>query len=181
MKINIRGANMKITPAIQKYAEEKLSKVDKFLQNPDNIEAQVLMKVEKIGQKVEVTIPLKGAILRAEEVQEDVYAALDIVTDKLERQLRKNKTKIKDQKRRKKKTINYDFYSELEKEEKEEKDESKIVKKKKIETSLMYDEEAIIQMELLGHNFFVYKDVNTMNEKIVYKRKDGNYGTIDIL
>ena len=173
MKYNIRGDKMVITDAIKDYAETKLGKLDKYFKE-DGITANVLARVRGNSQIVEVTIPTSKFILRSEEENEDLYAAIDLVTDKLERQIRKNKTRLNKNIKENIKEFNFDY--ELEKDE--EADE-KIVKRKNIEMKPMDEEEAILEMELLGHSFFVYKDMDTNKVCVVYKRKDGNYGLIE--
>jgi len=172
MKFIIRGKKLEVTDAIKAYVEEKIGRLDKYFEDPDNISASVLMRISGKDQVVEVTINTHGFILRGEEANKDLYASIDFVTDKIERQIRKNKTKI--HKKSSKETIR-DF-KEFETEEKESSIE--VVKRKKIEMKPMSEEEAILQMELIDHDFFVYKDANTNEIAVVYKRKDGNYGLI---
>ena len=135
------------------------------------------MEINIRGEKIKVTIPLKSYILRSEETQETFYAAVDKTIDKLERQVRKNKTRLMS----KKVKPSYDFnFAEIElPEEKEEKETHKIVKRKTIEVKPMNEEEAILQMELLGHQFYMYKDSETNQPAVVYKRNDGNYGVME--
>ena len=173
MKMNIRGSKIKITSAINDYIEAKLGKLDKYLENPNDITANVVVKVKGKDQTVEVTIPMKKLILRAEDTHNDLYAAIDLVSEKLERQIRKNKTRMK--KRVKEITdINIDF-----KVEKEEDEKGRIVKRKLVETKPMNEEEAILQMNLLGHDFFVFTNEATNQINILYRRKDTNYGIIE--
>lgn len=172
MKFIIRGKKLEVTDAIKAYVEEKIGRLDKYFEDPDNISANVLMRISGKDQVVEVTINTHGFILRGEEANKDLYASIDFVTDKIERQIRKNKTKI--HKKSSKETIR-DF-KEFETEEKESSIE--VVKRKKIEMKPMSEEEAILQMELIDHDFFVYKDASTSETNVVYKRKDGNYGLI---
>ena len=174
MKITLRGDKIKITEAMQEYANEKLERLVKYLDNSENVSANLVVKVQNYKQKVEVTIPLKNFILRAEEVQDDFYAAVDTVVDKIERQIRKNKTKLQSKKIRDAKEIIFDYIED----EKEDEEEA-IVKRKKIEVKPMSEEEAIIQMELLGHQFYLFKDADTMKPSLVYKRTDGQYGIIE--
>ncbi len=173
MKYNIRGDKMVITDAIKEYAETKLGKLEKYFKD-EGITANVLAKVRGNSQIVEVTIPTSRFILRSEEENEDLYAAIDLVTDKLERQIRKNKTRLNKSVKDNIKEFNFDYELEDNEESKE-----KIVKRKDIEMKPMDEEEAILEMELLGHNFFVYKDMDTDNICVLYKRKDGNYGLIE--
>ena len=172
MKFTIRGKKLEVTDAIKAYVEEKIGRLDKYFENPDNISANVMIRLSGNDQVVEVTINTHGLILRGEESNKDLYASIDLVADKIERQIRKNKTKI--HKKSSKETIR-DF-KEFEVEEKE--DANDVVKRKEIETKPMSEEEAILQMELIDHDFFVYKDANTNETNVVYKRKDGNYGLI---
>ncbi len=172
MKFTIRGKKLEVTDAIKAYVEEKIGRLDKYFENPNNISANVLMRLSGKDQVVEVTINTHGLILRGEESNKDLYASIDFVTDKIERQIRKNKTKI--HKKSSKETIR-DF-KEFETEEKESSIE--VVKRKEIEMKPMSEEEAILQMELIDHDFFVYKDASTSETNVVYKRKDGNYGLI---
>lgn len=174
MEIIIHGDKIKITDAMKDYLKEKLAKLEKYLENSENVRANVMVKVKNREQTVEITIPLKSFILRSEESKEDYYAAVDKTIDKLERQIRKNKTKLMS--KHNKNTQEFNF-SEIETEE--EKNTSKIVKRKTIEVKPMNEEEAILQMELLGHEFYMYKDEETGLPAVVYKRKDGNYGIIE--
>ncbi|MBR3210420.1 MAG: ribosome-associated translation inhibitor RaiA [Bacilli bacterium] len=175
MDIKIRGEKIKITDAMHSYIEEKIGKLDKYLENSENVHGHVIVKVKGHDNTVEITIPLKSFILRSEETQDDFYAAVDKTIDKLERQVRKQKTRILSKQVKPSYDFNFDSI-ELEKEEKETK---KIVKRKTIEVKPMNEEEAILQMELLGHEFFMYKDSDTNAPCVVYKRYDGNYGVIE--
>lgn len=174
MEIVIRGDKLTITDAMKSYIEEKLGKLDKYLEDSDSIRASVVAKVKNHQQMVEVTIPLKSFILRSEEVQEDVYAAIDKAVDKLERQIRKNKTKIMA-----KQAKTYDFAFAAIEEIEDEEEPEKIIKRKRIEVKPMDEEEAIIQMELLNHQFYMFKDSETNKPAVIYKRKDGGYGVIE--
>ena len=176
MEIFVRGDKIKVTKSIQDYAQEKLGKIEKYLGDSNNVRATVMVNVKGHRQKVEVTIPLKTVILRAEETREDLYAAIDVVVDKLERQIRKNKTKL--QSKKMKEIFSRDFmFESIEKDEEE--NEDKIVKRKKVEVKPMSEEEAILQMELLEHQFYIFKDSETDKVAVVYKRKEGNYGIIE--
>ena len=174
MKMNIRGSKVKITKAINDYIENKIGKLDKYLENPDNITANVVVKVKGKDQTVEVTIPMKKLILRAEDTHNDLYAAIDLVSEKLERQIRKNKTRMK--KKVSKEIIEFKTDFKIEKYEDE---KGKIVRRKIVETKPMNEEEAILQMNLLGHDFFVFTNEATNEFNILYKRRDGNYGIIE--
>ena len=173
MKYNIRGDKMVITDAIKGYTETKLGKLDKYFKE-DGVTANVLARVRGNSQIVEVTIPTSKFILRSEEENEDLYAAIDLVTDKLERQIRKNKTRLNRNIKENIKEFNFDYEINDDEEGKE-----KVVKRKNIEMKPMDEEEAILEMELLGHSFFVYKDMDTNKVCVVYKRKDGDYGLIE--
>ena len=175
MEIIIRGDKMKITEAMSNYINEKLGKLEKYLENSDTVRANVIVKVKNHEQTVEITIPLKSFILRSEETKEDFYAAVDKTIDKLERQVRKNKTRLMS----KQVKPSYDFNFDKIVIEDEQEEEHQIVKRKKVEVKPMDEEEAILQMELLGHQFYLYKDADTNQATVVYKRKDGNYGIIE--
>lgn len=175
MKLNVRGSNIEITEAIKNQIMEKIKKLDNYFEIPEEITAHVLAKVNGKDQTVEVTIPTKKFTLRAEETNEDLYAAINLVMDKLERQIRKNKTRLN----RKYKSvpffeINMDFESV-----EEEQEEKKIVRRKDFEMKPMDEEEAILQMELLGHDFFIFKNEIEECTSVVYKRKDNTYGIIN--
>lgn len=174
MKYVIRGKKMKVTDDLKEYSESKLSKLDKYFLNSDEFEATVVFKNHEPLYKVEVTIPVKRIILRAEESNKDPKAAIDIIIDKLERQFRKNKTRMKKKSARDKMAgFNADFEAE-----KVDSDKSKIVKNKSIELKPMSDEEAILQMNLIDHDFFIFRDAKSGDIEVVYKREDGNYGII---
>ena len=175
MEIIIHGDKLKITKAMNDYIEEKLAKLNKYLENGDRVRANVIVKVKNHEQRVEITIPMKSFILRSEETKDDFYAAVDKAVDKLERQIRKNKTRMMS----KQVKVNYEFnFSEIEEDEDDTK-ENKILKRKKVEVKPMNEDEAIIQMELLGHQFYMYMDSETSKPAVVYKRNDGNYGIIE--
>lgn len=174
MKYNIRGDKMIVTDAIKEYAETKLGKLEKYFKD-DDITANVLTRVRGNSQIVEVTIPTSKFVLRSEEENDDLYAAIDLVSDKLERQIRKNKTRLNRNVKDNAREFNFDYTLE----ETDEEPKEKIVKRKNIDMKPMDEEEAILEMELLGHNFFVYKDMDTNNTCVLYKRKDGDYGLIE--
>lgn len=178
MKISVRGDKIKVTEAMNNYVVEKLKKIDKYLDNPEEVNASVVVRVEKQGQKVEITIPLKNFMLRAEETQEDIYAAVDTIIDKIERQIRKNKTKLESQAKKSREVKGFVLEEIIEVEE-DEVEETKIVKRKKVDVKPMSEEEAVLQMELLGHDFYLFKDADTMKPALVYKRKDNQYGIIE--
>ena len=174
MEIIIHGDKLKITDAMKDYIEEKLEKLNKYLENSDNVRATVIVKVKNHEQRVEITIPLKAFILRSEESKDDFYAAVDKTIDKLERQIRKNKTRIMSKQVKTNKDFSMSAFAD-----EEDLDDKKILKRKKVEVKPMNEEEAILQMELLGHQFYMYKDSETNQVAVVYKRTDGNYGVIE--
>lgn len=173
MKYTIRGDKILVTNAIKDYITEKVDKLNKYFEKPNEINANILIKVKGFEQTIEVTIPTVNFTIRNEESAEDLYSAIDLVVDKIERQIRKNKTKISKVNKDAIKKFNLNLISDDEDEEK------KIVKRKKLDTKPMSEEEAILQMEMLGHDFFIYKDMHTNNMCVLYKRKDNNYGIIE--
>lgn len=176
MKFNIRGSKDILDESVKNYIETKIGKLDKYFENPDEITANILVKESGIKETIEVTIPIKKAILRAEDSNKDIYAAIDLVLEKLERQIRKNKTKIKHKTNKE----NIDVFIDFEITE-EEVNNNKIIKRKKVENKPMDEEEAILQMDLLGHDFFMFKNISTDNVAVVYRRKDGDYGIIEMI
>ena len=174
MKITLRGKNIEITEAIEEKVSEKLSKLDKYFIVSENVEAKVLVRTYHYGQKIEVTIPTEYVLLRAEVVDQDLYNAIDLVIDKLEGQIRKYKTRLNRKSKDNKLAFNLASIEPLEDEE-----EDVLVKTKTITPKPMDMEEAIMQMELIGHSFFVYRDTETDAISIVYRRNDGNYGLIE--
>ncbi|MGI5882069.1 MAG: ribosome hibernation-promoting factor, HPF/YfiA family [Dethiobacteria bacterium] len=175
MKINIRGRNMNVTPALQEYVEKRLNRLDKFFNTP--LEAQVTLNVIREDHIVEVTISIDGLLLRGEEATGDMYASIDLVSDKLERQIHKYKTRINRKLRQKgiKGLNEKHFPTHVEAEE----TEPVVVKNKRFVMKPMPIEEAILQMNLLGHDFFVFNNAETEDMNVLYKRKDGNYGLIE--
>jgi putative sigma-54 modulation protein len=172
MRITITGRNIELTDGLKNAVEEKLSKLEKYF-NDDQI-ANVTLSVEKERQKIEVTIPMKGNIVRAEQVSEDMYASIDMVEDIIERQLRRYKNKIID-----KKQAGAFFSNEFMDDEPENDDEIQITRLKKFAMKPMDPEEACVQMELLGHNFYVFRNAETDDVNVVYKRKGNTYGLIE--
>lgn len=172
MELNIRGEKTNITEAMKQYAEEKIQKLNKYLEDSETITGTLLFKVYGPKQIIEVTIPLKNCTLRVEEEGHDFYAIIDTGIDKLERQIKKNKTRLSNRKNKTKS----DFILEF---EPEEENKDKIVKRKSIELKPMDEEEAILQMELLNHDFYMFKNTDTDKIAVVYKRKHGDYGIIE--
>ena len=178
MKLNIRGEKVTVTPAMKTYITEKLSKMDKYFENPEEINANVLVRIKGLEQIIEVTALTKRFTLRAEESNEDFYAAVDLVVAKLERQIRKNKERLNNKyKNVEKLEFNFNYGEE---DEEEESNSSTIVKRKNISMKPMDEEEAMLQIELLNHDFFVFKNIDEECVSVLYKRKDGNYGIINM-
>lgn len=173
MKTTIVARKMDLTDGIKDYVEKKLSKLDKFFD--DDSEAKITMSVEKNRKKIEATIYSRDTIYRVEAITSDMYVTMDKIIDDMERQIRKHKTRL--EKRLKKGAFaDLGIYNADDDEEKE----FKIIKTKSFTAKPMSSEEAILQMNLLGHSFFVFKNSETEQNNIVYKRKDGNYGIIEI-
>lgn len=175
MKIKIFGKNIEVTEGIKGAVEEKLGKLDKYF--AEETKADVTLSVNRNDQKVEVTIPVKGGIIRAEEVSEDMYASIDMVEETIERQLVKYKNKLVDKKKSYRDNFTND-YIEADYEDEDE-DVVKIVRTKSFGIKPMDAEEACIQMELLGHNFFVFLNAETDEVNVVYKRKGATFGLIE--
>ena len=170
MEMNIRGDKIKVTDSMKNYITEKLSKLDKYF-GTQEIKSNVVIKVKEKDQIIEVTIPANKFTLRAEEKHTDLYAATDLVIDKLERQIRKNKTKL---------TKYKTFEPIMVEEEVPEKEEfSKIIKRKTLEIKPMDEEEAMLQMDLIDHDFFVFNNIDEGCISVLYKRKDGSCGIIN--
>jgi len=174
MELNIRGDKLVVTKSIKDYITEKVSKLDKYFDKSSKIKTSVIIRVKNDEQIIEVTVPTSKFTLRAEEKHNDLYAAIDLVIDKLERQIRKNKTKLNN---KYKNIIDFDVTTL---EVSEEENNGKIVKRKNITTKPMDEEEAILQMELLNHDFFVFKNVDEECVSVIYKRKTSDYGIINV-
>ena len=172
MKIIISGKNIEITEGLKTAVQDKIGKLDKYF-SEDTV-AKVILSVEKERQKIEVTIPMKGSIIRSEQVSNDMYVSIDLVKEILERQLKKYKKKLTDKKQN---ALSF-TQAFLEKDE-EEDEEIKIVRTKRFDIKPMYPEDACIQMELLGHDFFVFCNAETDQVNVVYKRKGNSYGLIE--
>lgn len=173
MRFIITGRNIEVTEGLKTAIEEKIGKLDRFF-SPET-EVTVTLSVEKERQKIEVTIPVKGNIVRSEQVSSDMYVSIDLVQEVIERQLKKYKSKIVD-----KKQLSEDLFAKefLEKEFEEEAD-IKIIRTKRFAIKPMDPEEACIQMELLGHSFYVFFNAETEEVNVVYKRKGNTYGLIE--
>ncbi|MDE6713910.1 MAG: ribosome-associated translation inhibitor RaiA [Lachnospiraceae bacterium] len=172
MKFIIVGKNIDVTEGLKSAVEDKIGKLEKYF-TPDT-EVHVTLSVEKERQKIEVTIPVKGNIIRSEQVSSDMYISIDLVEEIIERQLKKYKTKLVDQQQNasffKQEYIDKDFMDE---------EEIKIIRTKRFDIKPMYPEDACVQMELLGHNFYVFCNAETEQVNVVYKRKGNTYGLIE--
>lgn len=173
MNIQFVGKNVEVTDALKEVTEKKLSKLEKYFQ--ESISGNVTFSTQKNNKTIEVTIDIPGTIIRAEETSDDMYASIDKSVDVLERQIRKYKTKLQ-KKYKEGQTIRFENVVPL---QEEENDKPNIVRTKRFSVKPMNSEEAILQMELLGHNFFVFRDGETDQIGVIYKRKDGDYGLIE--
>ena len=172
MNLVISGKNLDITEGLRSAIEEKIGKLERYF--TDTTEVHVTLSTEKNRQKIEITIPMKGSIIRAEEVSSDMYVSIDLVEEVIERQLRKYKNKIVD-----KQQESTNFQKAYLDKDYEEDEEVKIIRTKKFGIKPMYPEDACVQMELLGHNFFVFYNAETEQVNVVYKRKGNTYGLIE--
>ena len=172
MKFIISGKNIDVTPGLKAAIEDKIGKLEKYF-TPET-EIHVTLSVEKERQKIEVTIPVKGSIIRSEQVSNDMYVSIDLVEEIIERQLKRYKNKLIDQKQ----SSSY-FKKEFIEKEYMDEEEIKIIRSKKFDIKPMYPEDACIQMELLGHNFYVFCNAETDQVNVVYKRKGNTYGLIE--
>ena len=172
MNLVISGKNIDITEGLRSAVEAKIGKLERYF--TDSTEVHVTMSTEKNRQKIEVTVPMKGSIIRAEETSTDMYVSIDLVEEVIERQLRKYKNKLIDKEQTaaqlSKAFIDEDDYDE---------EEIEIIRSKKFAMKPMDPEEACVQMELLGHNFFVFRNSETEEVNVVYKRKGNTYGLIE--
>lgn len=172
MKFIISGKNIAVTEGLKTAVEDKLGKLERYF-TPET-EVVVTLSVEKDRQKIEVTIPVKGNLIRSEQVSNDMYVSIDLVEEVIERQLRKYKNKIVD-----KQQAGGSFQQEFLEKEYEEDEEVKIIRTKKFDIKPQYPEDACVQMELLGHNFYVFVNAETDQVNVVYKRKGNTYGLIE--
>lgn len=174
MNYTIRGDKVIVTKAINDYIINKLDKMVKYFDKPNEVDVNVVIKVKGKSEKIEVTIRTINFVLRCEETSTDLYKSIDLAVDVLERQIKKNKTRIASK-------IATENITEilLDFEDNEEEDDSKIIRRKKLDTKPMSEEEAILGMNLLKHDFFIFKDSETFEIKVLYKRKDGDYGIIE--
>lgn len=173
MKFIISGKNIDVTPGLKAAIEDKIGKLEKYF-TPET-EVQATLSVEKERQKIEVTIPMKGNIIRSEQVSNDMYVSIDLAAGVIERQLKKYKNKFRAEQQAGAASVRTNF---LEKDEAHD-DEIKIVRSKKFDIKPMYPEDACVQMELLGHDFYVFCNAETEEVNVVYKRKGDTYGLIE--
>jgi putative sigma-54 modulation protein len=183
MRYVIRGNNLEVTDALRDYTRKKLGRLEKYFDGPE-AQANVVLSVIKDEHRVEVTIPYPGLLVRAEESSDDMYASVDLVVEKLERQIRKYKTRVN---RKPRQDASFRTMKEFATDSPvsatatldDEEGDIKIVRTKRFNLKPMDAEEAILQMDLLGHNFFVFTNANTNQVNVIYKRKDGRYGLIE--
>ena len=172
MKFIILGKNIDVTDGLKSAVEDKIGKLEKYFS--EDTEVHVTLSVEKERQKIEVTIPVKGSIIRSEQVSNDMYVSIDLVEEIIERQLKKYKTKLTDREQGagsfKQEYLDKDFMDE---------EEIRIIRTKKFDIKPMYPEDACVQMELLSHSFFVFCNAETDQVNVVYKRKGNTYGLIE--
>ena len=174
MRYTISGKNINITPGLKDAVESKLGKLERYF-SPDT-EVQVTLSAEKGRQKIEVTIPVKGSIIRAEQDSSDMYVSVDLVEEIIERQIRRYKKKLIDKKQA---AIAFSQAFIEDEEDTAYEDDIQIVKTKKFAMKPVNPEEACLQMEMLGHTFFVFLNSETEQVNVVYKRKNGTYGLIE--
>ena len=172
MKFNIVGKNIEVTPGLRAAVEDKIGKLEKFF--TEDTEVHVTLSVEKDRQKIEVTIPVKGNIIRSEQVSSDMYVSIDLVEEVIERQLKKYKKKLIS-----KQQNAASFRKEFIEKETDVDDEIRIIRTKKFDMKPMYPEDACVQMELLGHNFFVFCNAESEKVNVVYKRNGNTYGLME--
>lgn len=180
MNFHIRGENLQITEALRDYVEKKVGRLDRYFETEQKTDVHVTMRVIRGEAAIEITIPMTGVILRAEETHNDMYAAIDLILEKLERQIRKHKTKINRKLRQDSNnrvlfreaapvaTLDYEEDVDID-----------IVRTKQFNLKPMDAEEAVLQMDLLGHNFFVFQNSATHDVNVVYRRNDGRFGLIE--
>ncbi|KXT77453.1 ribosome hibernation-promoting factor, HPF/YfiA family [Streptococcus sp. DD13] len=177
IKFNIRGENLEVTEALRAYVEDKVAKIEKYFSPEQELAAKVNLKVyREKNAKVEVTIPLGSVTLRAEDVSQDMYGSIDLVVDKIERQIRRNKTKIEKRNRQKVATNKLFVDGDYDTEEADQ----HIVRTKQIDLKPMSLEEALLQLELLGHDFYLYTDAHDGTTNVLYKREEGGVGLLEV-
>ena len=173
MNFIISGKNIEVTPGLKDAIEQKLGKLERYF-TPET-EINVTLSVEKGRQKIEVTIPVKGNIIRSEQVSNDMYVSIDLVEEVIERQLKKYRTKLVTKQQNAAAVFKQDFLDE----KSEDDEEIKIIRTKKFDMKPMYPEDACVEMELLGHDFYVFINAETEDVNVVYKRKGNTYGLIE--
>ncbi|QOY36988.1 ribosome hibernation-promoting factor, HPF/YfiA family [Anaerobacillus isosaccharinicus] len=179
MNFNIRGENIEVTPAIRNYVEKKVGKLERYFDETPTSPVHVNLQVINNQQIIEITISMPQLLLRAEEIHTDMYAAIDLVVEKLERQIRKHKTKV-NRKFRQEGSLKYMFTNEVGNGVAlDDEDEIEIVRTKRFSLKPMDAEEAVLQMDMLGHSFFVFSNSVNGDTNVVYRRKDGRYGIIE--
>jgi ribosomal subunit interface protein len=183
MKFNIRGENMEVTAALREYVEKKIGRLERYFDAPPTSDVNVTMSVIRDLHNVEVSIPFPGVLLRAEERSDDMYASIDLVVDKLERQIRKHKTKV-NRKYRQEGGLRQLFKDHFEAESGvpepfDDEEDFEVVRTKRFTLKPMDVQEAILQMNMVGHNFFVFSNMDTNEVNVVYRRNDGRYGLIE--
>ncbi|UOF91380.1 ribosome-associated translation inhibitor RaiA [Fodinisporobacter ferrooxydans] len=180
MKVKVRGDNIQITGALQEYVERKLGRLDKFFDATPTHDVQVTLSVIHGIHTVEVTMIVQGMIIRAEEKSGDMYASIDLVADKLEKQIEKHKSKVvKKAKKQSGRKLFQESGSSALAYSYDEEDDAQVVRVKRFAMKPMAVEEAIMQMDLLGHSFFVFSNSDTEKVNVVYRRNDGQYGLIE--
>lgn len=181
MRIHVRGDNLAVTEALREYAERKVGRLEKYFDAPPEQDVYVTLSVQRGQHKVEVTMTLGGIVFRAEEKSGDMYSSLDLVVDKLVAQIERHKSKLNKRFRQAGiRPLVKEAVSEPPEEKQDEKQDGagEVVRVKRFPVKPMPVEEAILQMDLLGHDFFVFSNAETNEVNVVYRRKDGNYGLI---
>lgn len=182
MNIQVRGDHIEVTPALREYAEKKIGRLAKYFEGLPAAEATVTLAVERGLHRVEVTMQVQGVLFRAEVESDDMYASIDLVSDKLAGQILRHKAKLNQRFR------NSGVHTRIREEAADRvavaaadapSDDSRVVRVKRFPIKPMDIEEAVLQMELLGHDFFVFTNAETYEINVLYKRKEGNYGLIE--
>lgn len=181
VRVTVKGKNIQVTPALRDYAEKRVAKLSKYFQWRQDVQVEVMLSVERDTQIAEITYHLGGLLMRGESRSKDMYASIDDASDKIERQVRKYKNKIQQREHETLRMSNSAVQAEAAGADVQAEDESRprVVRTKRFAIKPMDIEEAIMQMELLGHDFFVFANANTDEVNVLYKRKDGNYGLIE--
>lgn len=182
MEFSFRGENLEVTPSLKDYTEKKVGKLEKYFETPPQSEVHVNMAIHQNEQTIEVTIPMSRLLLRAEETHADMYAAIDLVVEKLERQIRKHKTKVNRKLRQsgaKEAMLTSTTGNGGSPVIEEDESQFEIVRTKRFTFKPMDVDEAILQMDMLGHSFFVFSSAEDGETNVVYRRRDGRYGLIE--